>query len=245
MSHPVYYDFRIDAWTPDTLPMSRLAAYLDCLSTLFGFKGQVHFVRVRKGSAVPELKVEHEAAPKVAARLQLVGGPDEPMDVMRARKDINDMLRDDNASAKLRVKHGAVVLEFPGCKTPLSEEVVIYEQGELEGVVIRLGGSGKGDTVPVWIQGEGIAIYKCDATREIARDLAPYYLTKPICVAGKGKWRRTSERKWEMENFTIKIWQLLDTTPLIDVINSLRNVAGSGWNDMANSQEELRKLRGD
>lgn len=244
MSDPVYYDFRIDAWTPDTLPMSHLAVYLDLLSTLLGCQEQVHFVRVRKGSAVPELKVEHEAAPKVAARLKLVGSPDEPMDAVRARKDINDMLRKDNASAKLRVKHGEVIVEFPGCKTPLSEEVVIYEHGELDGVVIRIGG--KSDAVvPVWIQGEGIPIYKCTATREIARELAPHYLTDPIRVAGKGQWRRTSERKWEIESFVIKTWQPLDAASLIDVINNLRNVAGSGWNDMANPQEELRKLRGD
>lgn len=243
MSDLVYYDFRIDAWAPNTLPMSRLAAYLDRLSVLFGYKEQVHFLRVRKGSAVPEIAVDGKVAPEVLARLQLVGCPEEPVDAARARQDINDMLRDDNASAKLRIKRGAVIVVFPGCKMPLAEEIVIHEQGELDGVIIRVGG--KDDTVPVWIQGEGATIFKCVATRDIARELAHYLFGQPIRVSGNGKWRRTPERMWELDNFVVKTWEPLDAAPLIDVINEFRKIEGSGWNDMVSPQEELRKLRGE
>ena len=106
MDNQILYDFRIDAWTPDTLPMSRLADYLAKLSILFGNNEHVHFMKVRKGSAVPMIAVEPTANPKVVARLKLVGTPDAPEEVSRAQQDINHMLRDDGATAYLRIKGG-------------------------------------------------------------------------------------------------------------------------------------------
>jgi hypothetical protein len=43
---PVEYVFRIDAFTPDTLPMARLAEYLSALAKLLGHQEHTHFVRV-------------------------------------------------------------------------------------------------------------------------------------------------------------------------------------------------------
>lgn len=243
MEELIHYDFRIDAWKPDTLPMGRLADYLAKLSILFGNKEQVHFIKVRKGSAIPELAVEKEVAEKVMSRLRLVGTHDAPPDLDRANKELNRMLRDDNASATLKLKHGAVVIAFPGKKTPLAEEVVMHEQGDLDGVVIRVGG--KDDTVPVWIEGEEKCIYRCQTSRDIARQLAAYLFGKPVRVAGNGQWCRTPERKWELERFDIKSFEALDDEPLEQVIAELRQIEGNAWNEMTDPQAELRKLKGD
>lgn len=242
MNDLIHYDFRIDAWKRETLPMARLAEYLTKLSTMFGHKEQVHFLQVRKGSAIPEITVDYEAAPKVAARLRLVGTPNAPPELERANQEVNRMLRVDNASATLKIKHGKNVLVFPGKKTPLAEEVVVHEQGSLDGVIIRVGG--KDDSVPIWIEGEGKVIYKCWANRDIARQLAPYYLGSPVRVTGSGEWCRTPERKWELEDFQIKSFEILEDSLLEDVINNLRQIEGNLWNEMDDPQAELRKLRG-
>jgi len=244
MSEHIHYDFRIDAWKPETLPVARLADYLAELAKLFGHKKYVHFIKVRKGSAIPELLVDPVAAPKIAARLRLVGSPDAALEANKAQQEINKMLREDNATATLRVRHGDVVIAFPGCKMPLAEEVVIHEQGEIDGIVIRVGG--KDDSVPIWLESEDGTVYKnCNTTRHIARELAAYLFEAPIRVAGMGKWRRTPDRIWELEKFDIKSWQLLDPQPLVDVIEQIRAVEGSEWNEMADPQLELRKLRGE
>ena len=47
------YRFVIDAHTPDTLPMSRLAEYMAALARLFGNAKQVHFVAL--SPAAPRL----------------------------------------------------------------------------------------------------------------------------------------------------------------------------------------------
>lgn len=243
MNDLIHYDFRIDVWKPETLPMAKLAKYLAKLSIMFGDDNCVHFLKVRKGSAIPEIAVDQIAAPKVAARLRLVGMPDSPPELERANLEINRMLREDNASATLKLKNGGIVLNFPGKKTPLAEEVVVYEQGELDGIVIRVGG--KDDSVPVWIEGEGRAIYKCQTTRDIARQLATYLFDKQVRVAGNGKWCRTPERKWELEQFEIKSFLPLEDTGLEQLIGELRAVKGNQWNEMDDPQAELRKLRGE
>lgn len=242
MNTPTHHDFRIDAWTPDKLPMARLAAYLAKLAVIYGYEDYVHFVRVRKGSVIAEARVDYEATPKVAARLRLIGQPDAPPEAKAAYQKINQMLREDNASAVLRVKKGAEIIRFPGCKTPLAEEVVMHEHGELDGKVIRVGG--KDDSVPIWLQSEDGEIYKCWTTRTIARELAGHLFEQTVRVAGHGKWRRTVERVWELESFKIQSWQVLDEMPLADLLEYLRAVEGSGWNNMDDPQEELKKLRG-
>lgn len=243
MDELIHYDFRIDAWKPETLPMARLAEYLAKLSLMFGNKEHVHFLKVRKGSAIPEIAVDFETAPKIAARLKLVGKPDAPPELKNVNRDINHMLREDNASATLKFKHGAVVIKFPGRKTPLTEEVVVHEQGDLDGIIIRVGG--KDDSVPVWVEGEGKEIYKCQANRDLARQLAAHLFGDPVRVAGKGQWCRTPERKWELEKFEIKSFEVLDAVPLEQLIEELRQVEGNLWNEMEDPQAELRKLRGD
>ena len=48
---PVEYVLRIDAFTPDTMPMARLAEYLGALARLLGHAEHTHFVRLEEGSA--------------------------------------------------------------------------------------------------------------------------------------------------------------------------------------------------
>ena len=42
--------------------MARLAEYLARLATVFGFQEHVHFLKVRKGSAIPEIHVSEATA---------------------------------------------------------------------------------------------------------------------------------------------------------------------------------------
>lgn len=44
------YVFWIDAYTPATIPMERLAEYLTALAKMLGHGGSVHFNRLEKGS---------------------------------------------------------------------------------------------------------------------------------------------------------------------------------------------------
>lgn len=243
MEKQTLYDFHIDKWTPDTLPMNRLADYLIQLAKLFGNEDQVHFLKVNKGSAVPVVKVESTAHQKVQARLRLVNNNDAPADLVNANKKINQYLREDNTSAYLKPRTGAKILEFKGIKTPISEEFVLFELGALEGQVIKLGG--KDDSVPVMLQGENGVFYRCNTKRDIAKQLASYLYGDDVRVHGRGKWIRTQDAVWELELFDIQNFELLNNEPLEDVVKYLRTVDGSGWNEIKNPHEELKKMRGE
>lgn len=123
MGTPQIYDLHIDIWRPDTLPMGWLATYLSKLADLFGDAAHVHFAKIRRGSAIPEVHVDAECAGEVFERLRLVASGQGPADAMRAQRDLNTELRQDDASAVLRVKGGARILLFPGRKTPIAQEV--------------------------------------------------------------------------------------------------------------------------
>lgn len=239
----VLYDFKIDAWAPETLPLSRLGDYASELARLFGSESHVHLLKVRRGSAVAELAVSEAANPQISRRLALLGGPDAAEDAARSYRNLNQLLRDDRTSAVLRLKRGARVIAFPGVKTPLAEEVVVHEPGTLDGVVIRVGGLD--ETVPVWLQGENREKLPCTSSRSIAKELAQHLFGSPVRVSGLGKWRRDAARSWELQHFTIKSWELLDDTSLVEAVAQLREVPGNEWNELDNPQAEWRRLRGE
>ncbi len=64
------YRFKIDAFSPTTIPMSRLAEYVSDLAKMFGNNNSVHLLKIEEGSTVPLVMVEWEAEPKVRDRMQ-------------------------------------------------------------------------------------------------------------------------------------------------------------------------------
>lgn len=221
--------------------MARLAEYLARLAVLFGSKADVYFLKVRKGSAVQEIHVHAKAAHKVQARLKLIGTGDEPEDAAKSVQAINAMLREDNTFAALKEKAGAVVVKFPGCKATLVDEAVVHETGELIGMVIRVGG--RDETVPLLLLDTDGTTCPCNTTRVIARELAHHLFGDLVRVQGLGKWRRTPERVWILDDFKIKSWERLEQVSLEAAVAAVREIEGSAWNTFADPQAELKKLR--
>jgi hypothetical protein len=237
------FEFSLDKWTPETLPMARLGQYLEKLAALAGSKEAIHFDKIKKGSAVPNFYVDDQAREDVISRMSTIGLPSASSDVAKLQQDINRMLQDDGCVGTLKIKGGATIYKFPGRKTPLAEEVIVHEFGEVEGELIRVGG--KDGSVPVWIENQDGTLYRCTASKNVARDLAPLLFGPILKVAGNGKWRRTADRKWNLEEFTIKSWEKVVMDDLVETVAALRAVEGSEWNAMEDPHAELRKLRGD
>ena len=239
------YRFIIDAYSPDTIPMARLAEYMAELARLLGRPEHVHFTRLEAGSTVVVQSVEPDAVPEVTARLRALEHGNPHGDVARAFKTLNGYLADDDATGRLQEGTGASanVIPFPGMEASAPATFgALTEPGMLDGILIRIGG--KEDTVPVHLR-DGDTIHICSAPRDMARKLAVHLYGPPLRVHGTGRWERAAAGRWTMKRFNIESFEELDDAPLEEIVQRLRDVEGSGWKTIEDPIAVLRNLRGD
>lgn len=237
------YRFKIDgAYTPATLPMQRLAEYMDSLAIMLGEPASVHFGGLEKGSAVLVSKIDEPAEPKVRDRVVAVRAGTGPQDAMKAFYQLDEYLRADNATGVLTSDNDNVVVPFPGRDRP---EPLAYgpfkQDGTLDGEVIRVGG--KDDTIPVNLRDGPVIHTKLSTTREIARRLAKHLFEGVVRVHGTGVWYRCGDGSWELRSFKIMDFEVLDETPLGDVVERLRNTPGNEWGEVPDPVRELLERR--
>jgi len=237
------YRFKIDAYTPKTIPMARLAEYMLDLATLLGEKEHVHFLRLEGGSTTVVQMIDKESLPKVGARISSinVAEGEGPEDALRAFKAIDRHLAEDNAVGHLYRGDGVEVIHFPGCEKAKPLTFGAFNQpGSLDGLLIKIGG--KDETVPVHLL-EGDVTHICNATRDMARQLAPHLFAGPLRVHGTGRWERDAEGAWNLKRFNITDFEVLEDAPLSAVVERLRQVPGSGWKQIDNPYAALQCLR--
>jgi len=228
---PVQYVFSIDAFTPATLPMWRLAQYLAELATLLGSKERTHFDRVDPGSAELVHYVEAVEAPKVAARLNGIRIGEGPKDAIAAQRAIDDLLANDNAVGTLIEKAtGQIVIPFPGRNRPKPVAFPPFRQDtSIDGVVVRIGG--KDASAHVTLQDGDILHTGITMSRTDARALAPLLYGTTVRLHGNGRFERLAGGVWKMSEFKVAQWEKLDTRPLAAVLQGLRAIGGNGMMD--------------
>jgi len=237
-------EFVIGAYTPETLPMARLAEYLADLAALLGEKERVHFVQLAEGSSKVVHAVEAEAFPKVRQRVLAAQTGEADPEVLRAYDGIDRRLREDNAEAELRLvgadEQERKLLYFPGANREVEPEYgPFHEQGQLYGVPIMVGG--KKTLVNVNLQ-DGDKTYYCEATRDVALQIAPLLFHHHIRVYGIGKYFRNADGEWEMRGFRISHFDQLDERPLAETVERLRGITRKVGLDR-NIIEKLVELR--
>jgi hypothetical protein len=238
---PGEFRFRIEAFTPATMPMARLSEYLRELAEILGEPKDVHLIAIETGSTVPVVQVEYESIPKVQARADAVRSGDGPRDSLAAYQRVNRMLREDNGRAVFqRGKRGAKILEFPGRDEAEETFASVKQFGSIDGIVVRVGGTG--DSIPVLLESEGNQIAGCHTSRETAKELAKC-LFEPVRVAGMGYWMRDAEGQWVLKHFRIQDFEHLENLPLGDALNRLRADAAGLDNDVYQDLTVLRHGR--
>jgi hypothetical protein len=231
------FRFRIEGYTPETIPMARLAEYLHELAAILGEPKAVHFVRLEASSTVVVHKIEHEAVPKVWDRATAVGRRQGSRDAMRAYRTINRMLRADNGAGVLQASTGAEIIRFPG-----SQEAerfgTVTQQCSVDGEVVRIGGTR--ERVPITLRSEEELIADCYTSRATAKRLATH-LFEPVRLFGNGRFAREGEGSWKLEYFVFENFAQLTDEPLSSVVEALRAIPGGEWGE--NALDELRFIR--
>jgi hypothetical protein len=232
------FRFCIDAYTPETMPLDRLAEYLAELAQVLGNGQFVHLVELEPGSTVLIHKVDVEAVPKIRDQVIAVKHGNAPRPAMAAYQKINRLLREDNGTGVLLEESGAEILEFPGKKEEIPHFATIEEYGEIDGEVIRIGGTG--DPVPILLSSDAGTLSGCWARRSVAKPLANH-LFEPVRLFGSGRWFRDPEGQWFLGRFNVDRFQVLEEETLSAALTKLRAIPGLEWSDDA--LDEVLKLR--
>lgn len=225
---PTEYVFRIDVFSPDTLPMARLAEYLAALSKLLGHQENTHFVRVEPGSAKLVHKVDAVDAPKVETRLHQVRLGSGPKEAIAAHQQIEDLLANDNALGTLTdLTSEKVVVPFAGRNRerklvfpPFRQDTVV------QGQIVSIGG--RDDTAHATLQDGNIFHTNIHMRRDLARELAPLLYGPIIRLYGNGRFERQNDGVWKVLDFRVDRYDRLREDPLTDVLASIRKISGNG-----------------
>ena len=239
MSDTEEYRLKIEAYTPDTMPMERLAKYLSELAQMLGERTSVHFVRLDHGSTSIVHRIEREAIPKIRTRTAAVRRGIGPRDSVYAYRKINKMLREDNGTAIWREENTSEeILVFPGRND--AEEAVsgISQRGSIDGEVIRVGGFQK--IVPIILKREEEELSGCWANRIVAKALARK-LFEPVRLFGTGRWNRDDDGKWNLHIFRVENFTPLRDASLSEALSEIRAIGGE-WGP--GSLDEAIAIRG-
>ena len=235
------YTFDIDAYTPETIPMGRLAEYMAVLATMFGERDNVHFAGLQTGSTRLVSRVRKEASPKVRDNLLAAAAGEGRPDAAKAYRTANEMLRKDNASAML-LREDVNVLEFPGKKLVRPSKLGPFSQGvQKDGVLVRIGGVDR--SAHATIEDSTGATWSFEVSRELAIDLAHHLFSRPIRLIGTGRFFRDEDGQWQHSALRANEFQTLLADSLSDTVHSLRHAADDAWLAQEDPMETLRSFR--
>ncbi|WP_186418864.1 hypothetical protein [Bosea sp. CS1GBMeth4] len=218
------YTFHLAGFTPETLPMARLADYLSDLAQLLGSKEHVHLDRIQAGSIELAVAVDQEARPLVGPRVRSAALGEGPNDALAAWLRLNERLGKDGASATLKLPGGEVI-PFPGA-APLSKPIgPLRQETTIQGRLVRL--QGNGDDVSVGLDDEEGLIGRIVVRAELARELGNHF-HRHVRLSGRGRWRRNAEGQWCLEHLDVAGFVPLDDKPLDDVLRHAGSLLPEG-----------------
>ena len=98
----------------------------------------------------------------------------------------------------------------------------VQQLGTLDGKIEKVGGAKA--WVPVQLRTlDGLRITGCLAKRDVAKQLGNH-LFEPVRLYGRGKWTRTHDGRWYMDEFLVDTFKIISGDPLPNVVAMLRTV---------------------
>ena len=258
---PLIYKLQIEGpYSPETLPMARLARYMIDLATLLGESKHVRFSALEGGSVTLAVEVASDAAPKVNERVAALKQGEASPGLRRAYATLCNHLAQDQATAKLFPPRNqgrpALALRFPGQSKPgeagtaakvdsdqaFANFRLKSERKPLQGYLLAVGGPK--DNPRLTVDGLGRGHYwTCIRTSQGKAQEIAKHLYRPVRLHGTSDWLRDTHGEWHLKGFQMERFELLRDTPLDELTEELRAIKGSGWLKMDDPDAFLRELR--
>jgi hypothetical protein len=227
----------------DNLSLEDIGQYVSDFAELLGSDVEPKYHSITRGSLRIKALVPWDREIDVKTRGFLLRTGDAPEDAVRARERISRRLGRNRAKrATVLDSVQSKVVEIPVEKPSeiASPVPALIRAGSLQGKIIRIGG--KQEMVSVEIQDVDGLVYLCRASRDKARKLAREMFDPTVRVHGSGRWTRTDEGIWRVEDFQISDYEVLDDDSFSESIAALRAVP-SDWKSLDDPHAELNRLR--
>ena len=219
MTEKAKYTFKIEGFTPETMPFGRLIDYYAELKRLLGLADNLHLVGVKRSSHANGLAVDPDHETKLIQRLLLIKEGTAPKAAMRARDQINFMLREDGTSADFIGPDGANIIPFPGKKADDDVVYSICDQAIFSGELYHI--SGSQNEVKLRISTDTFGVVYCRADREMGISLRDF-LFEQVKITGQGNWKRSTDGTWTVSDVKITDYAPISKGNLRETVDRIR-----------------------
>jgi len=245
MHEKARYELYIGAYSPETIPMDRLGAYMQAFARALGTREQPTFGGMEAGSTRLIARVEWADSFEVDGRLTSQSLSEELFS--NGFKEINDLLIEDNATGCIVNSRQENVVNFPGVRVRRAPSFSSFrETATIRGQLVRIGGTD--ETVHATLL-DGERSVRCTMTRAMAREVANLLFGPTLRVSGSGRYERDGQGNWNMKSFDAERFEVLDGSSLSETILSLRNLATPGlrgleaYSALIDAEDEKGMLR--
>ncbi len=227
MSDTLEYTFKIEHFTPETMPFGRLVEYYAEIKRMIGVSDNLHLVGVVEGSHGSAFAIDrnHEAA--LVKRLTCLNEGAAPRTATSAQNTINQMLKEDGTSGAFYSANGQNIINFPGKREDDNVQLRIRDAASFTGELYHI--SGTKEDAKARISTDAYGVVFCTTTKEIAKNLRDF-LFEDVKVSGRGMWTRSEDGTWDIDEFFITDYTPINRESIRSAVDQIRGM-GIRWPD--------------
>jgi len=222
MSDTLEYTFKIENFTPKSMPFGRLVEYYAEIKRMLGVADNLHLVGVIEGSHSNAFAIDRNQETTLVKRLIAINDGSAPNKATRAYDTINSMLKEDGTSGTFYDARGENVINFPGKRTDNNVQLRIRDAATFTGELYHIAGTK--DDAKIRISTDAYGVVFCTTTRDIAKALRDF-LFEDVKVSGRGMWTRDENGTWDIDDFYITDFTPIQKEDLRDAVNRIRAIA--------------------
>ncbi len=238
MNDAKHYTFRIQKFTPETMPFGRLVEYYAEIKKMLGVADNLHLTDVSESSHGNKFRVDFNYETALQTRIAELNAGTAPKTAANAQDTLNAMLKADSTSADFVDDMGQNVIVFPGKGLDSQSSIRMRDAATFVGELYHIAGTK--DDAKIRINTEAYGVVFCTTTREIAKALRDF-LFEDIKVSGRGTWTRDELGVWDIDDFSITDFAPVKRESLRESVDRIRAV-GINWPEDALA--ELRDIEG-
>ncbi|WP_156799309.1 hypothetical protein [Oceanicola granulosus] len=235
------YTFRIENFTPESMPFGRLVEYYREVKRMLGGADNLHLVEVAQGSHASAFRLDQDCEFDFEEHISALNAGTAPHAAMRARETIDAMLREDATSGSFCDPTGENVVPFPGKFSAVSNQLRVRGAANFVGELYHIAGTG--DNAKVRINTGAYGVVFCVTSKDIAKSLREFLFEK-VKVSGRGMWTKASSGRWEIDDFVITDFAPVKSENLRTSVNRLRSMDITWPDDPVGEVDRLEERDG-